>query len=317
MEYNLSRDSLKGRKTLIAFSLGLLFTGLLFTATDSRATENDKLSQIQSEAQFLELMSSSGSSQDLVGNPGQALDSTAEFSRSAGGSGGSSEVRRSSDTNIQVNGIDEPDILKNSGEEIFYSPETYYNGNTSVFNTLPVENFSEKDRIPMSGEMFLTDESVIVLGENITAFDREDYSKQWNKELNSSIESARMINETIYLVTRDYRNSCPVRPISSISMPCRGFYYADNADTTYTVMKMDSSSGEVTDSTGFLGDGSNTEVYVSRDSIYLTYNEEASETDMLIEFIDDEGENVLDQDTADRIDELRGYDICKMKSGER
>jgi len=303
MERTLSTDTL-----LLAFGVGLVFTGILFIST--MESNEKELKQITSQAQFNEVMNSD-SSQGLLGNPGEALDSTAQFSRSSGGSGGSSEVRRSSNTNIQVNGIDEPDILKNSGEEIFYSSETYFNGNTSVFNTLPVEDFEEKDRIPMSGELFLTNDTAIVLGQNITAFDREDYEKEWNKELNSSIESARMINDSIYLLTRDYRNNCPVRPLSSLSMPCTGFYYSDNADTTYTAMKMDSASGEVTDSTGFLGDGPNTEVYISKNSIYLTYTEEASDLEMLLEFIDDEGESVLDQETLDRIEELRSYDISE------
>lgn len=293
---------------LTALGITVIFTGLFLGLTGEK--EDEGLKQISSQTQFNEIITSSGS-QSLVGNPRQALDTTAEFSSSGGGAGGSSDVRRSSSTNIQVSGIEEPDILKNSGEEIFYSPESYFNGNTSVFNTLPVEDFEEKDRIPMSGDLFLTNETVIVLGQNITAFDREDYEQEWNRELNSSIESARMINNSIYLVTRDYRNNCPVRPISSLSMPCTGFYYSDNADTTYTVMKMDSSSGEVTESTGFLGDGSNTEVYVSENSIYLTYTEEASDLEMLLDFIDDRGDEVLDQETLDRIEELRSYDISE------
>ena len=277
--------------------------------------ENSTLQRFDSEQEFRSFISNNGDNrQDLVGNVGQTLE------RNTGSSGGSGEasVERSSSTNIQVSGVDEPDILKNTGEKIFYSPETSYfygdSANTSVFSTVPAENFSEIDEIPVNGEMFLTTDSVISIGENISSFDRETHELEWRENINSSIESARKINDSIYFVlTKSASSDCPVRPMESRIMPCTSFYYpgSGSADTTYSLIEMDADSGEVLNSNGFVGRRSNSITYISKDAIYLTYSEDISQTDLMMDFLDAEGDEYLDSETMDRIDELKSYDISE------
>jgi len=280
--------------------------------------------KFQSEQAFREFVSDSGTSTDsLAGRTtdfNANLESTADASS---GSSGSTDVERSSDTNIQVSGVNEPDILKNGGEKIFYSSEhtdySYYRTgsqrNTSVFNTLPAENFSETDELPENGDMFLTENSVIFIGDRLASYDRENYEKNWDLGLNASVESARRINDSIYLVTRETvsaSNPCPVRPLESVSMPCTDFYRpsgAEGGDTTYTLSRIDAESGDVEESTGFVGSGDNTVVYVSQDSIYLTYLERKSETEVRMDFLEQRGSEFLDQETMNRIEEIREYNI--------
>lgn len=283
-----------------------ILTGSMFYFAGDSGTETS-LQKFDSENEFQNFISSSGS--DLTGG-------TEDFEREVAmdSSSGSSGVVRSSDTNVHVKNVDEPDILKNDGGEIFYSPDSYrYRGdsNTSVFDTLPAEEFSEKDKIPENGEMFLRNDTVIFLGQNITAIDRDDYEVQWNEELDSRIESARMINDSIYLVLQKYSSNCPVRPIASSSMPCTDYYHwgSGTADTSYTLVQMDAESGEIENENGFVGESSNTVTYVTENSIHLSYSEKLSETELMTDFLQQEGDNYLDSETMNRIDELMGYDI--------
>ncbi|WP_414838284.1 beta-propeller domain-containing protein [Candidatus Nanosalina sp. VS9-1] len=301
---------------IFALATAFIATGSMLYMTENPSQNNSGLQKFSSEAEYREFVSSSGN--DLVGNPAEALDrSTSNF---AGGDGGST-VERSSDTNIQTLGVDEPDMLKNAGDKIFYSPErNYFYGynplgpNTSVFSTLPAENFSEIDELEASGRMFLTNNSVISLGQNISAFDRETHELLWEEELNSSIESARKINDSLYFVlAKNAGGPCPVRPLSSRIMPCTTFYHpgSGSADTTYSLVEMDASSGEVLNTNGFVGKRSNSVTYVSDQAIYLTYSEEASRTDLMVEFLNAEGDRYLDSETMERIEELQSYDLSE------
>ena len=304
---------------LTAVAATFILTGSIFYMSENQSKAETSFQQFSSEEEFKQFISGS-SSNDLVGTSSETLErqTTADFSSgTAGGSG--YEVKRSSDTNIQVSGVGEPDILKNSGEEIFYSPERsyFYRGsapNTSVFRTLPAENFSETSEIPVNGKMFLTNDSIISLGENISAYNRETHERLWKEELNATVESARKINGSLYLVlTKNvYRDSpCPVRPLGSTIMPCTRFYHPNSGevDTTYSLIEMDAKTGEILNTNGFVGSRSNSITYVSNDSIYLTYSKSISDTEVMLDFLNSEGRQYLDSETRERIEQLQTYDL--------
>lgn len=306
---------------IAAVFTAVFLTGALIFTLGIENTEADPtgLTKFESEEEFQETIGSSPANR-FSGGAGDALErTTSDLAMESDAASGSYGVERSSSTNIQVSGVGEPDILKNAGERIYFSPEQshFYRAqkpNTSVFSTLPAENFSETSKLPTNGKMFLTNDSIISLGENISSFDRDSHEKLWQEELNASIESARKINGDLYFVLRKNAgggNPCPVRPMNSLSMPCTSFYHPDSGeiDTTYSLVKMDAESGEVLSSNGFTGSSSNTVTYVSDESIYLTYSETVSETEIMLEFLNSEGSQYLDEETMDRIDELKGYDI--------
>ena len=306
---------------IAAVSTGLILTiAIVFTVgVQNLDSDSTGFTKFGSDEEFKASIGDS-SFNSLAGGVGGAVErTTSDLAAQSSGSSGSYQVERSSDTNIQVSGVGEPDILKNTGDKIYFSPERsyYYRSkapNTSVFNTLPAENFSEIDKIPANGRMFVTNESIISLGENISAFSRETHEKQWQEELNSSIESARKINDSIYLVLRKNvrnNNPCPVRPLGSTILPCTSFYHPDSGeiDTTYTLVEMDAESGEIIETNGFTGSSSNTVTYVSQDSIYFTYSEQVSDTEIMLEFLNSEGSEYLNQETMNRIEELQSYDI--------
>lgn len=317
---------MKNYFTLSAVLSLFLATGVLFMTGGEKHPEptSETVEKFESEKAFQNYVSSPSQAQynNLGSTTNLQAAGSAEF---AAGDSGSSEVERSSTTNIQVSGVSEPDILKNAGEKIYYSQQEnnygiYWrdqsSGNTSVFSTLPAENFSEKTQIPDEGRMFLTNNSVISLGESIAAYSRESYQKNWELDLNSSeIVSARKINSSLYLVLRKQAkisDPCPVRPMKSVSIPCTEFYRPaqdEGSQTTYTVAKINAQEGEVTDTAGFVGSGDNTVVYVSRDSIYLTYSTQKSENEVLLDFLDEQGSEFLDQKTVNRIEDIQGYNL--------
>lgn len=300
---------------VISVAAVFIFTGALLYSTNPETSETG-FRQFESQQQFQEMISTDSA---MTGGTGGSIEQQARTTSDFSASTAEYDVKRTSSTNIQVSGVGEPDILKNTGEKIYYSPEKYSywskDSNTSVFKTLPAENFSKTSELPATGKMFLMENSIISLGENITAFKRESHEEKWSQGLNASIEAARKINESIYLVLRkdpDRGNPCPVRPMESLSMPCTSFYHPGNServDTTYSIVRLDPETGEIRDSTGFTGSYSNTVVYVSRDSIYLTYSRTEPRIEVITGFLDSRGSEYLDQETIDRIDELRSYDI--------
>lgn len=311
----------------VALLIASAFFGFsnLETSPDPQSDVDEGVEKFQSDEAFREYVSSSDSTYDSdVGN--MQLDAAVESTANSGGTRGSagSTVERSSDTNIQVEGVQEPDILKNGGDKIFYSSENldysyYYSEregrNASVFNTLPAENFSETQNLPENGQMFLTDNSIIFLGDSLTSYSRDKYSQKWDLGLNASIESARKINDSIYLVMREKasgQSPCLIRPLESVSIDCTDFYRpsgADGGDTTYTLSKIDAESGEVKESTGFVGSGQKTVVYASENSIYLTYYTQKSETEVRMNFLENNGSQFLDQQAMERIEKIQSYNI--------
>jgi uncharacterized secreted protein with C-terminal beta-propeller domain len=296
-----------GAASLFVFAGALLY----FAEKPGKDVSSEGLETFDSEQEFINSIESTSSYS--LAKPMTSLDTAAE---SSAGAGGSAKVRRSSDTNIQVSGVSEPDLLKNSGNRIYYSPESHYYGkgsNTSIFRTLPPENFSKTGEIPAQGRMFLTNNSVISLGETIKAFERTSKEMIWEKNMNSSVEAARRIDNEIYLVLRDTperTNPCPVRPMESVIVPCTDVYHPESGkvDTTFSLVKMNT-GGEVLEENSFAGSSSNTVVYMSNDSIYLTYTETVSETDMLLNFLDERAGQYLVGETVDRIEKIRSYNL--------
>ncbi len=308
----------------VSAAAALVIATAFLAVTDplqDRETTAEGLETFSSEREFREYISSSPQNTGLTNFAAERQLNAPQDT--VAGAGGQQKVQRHSSTNIQVKGVSEADILKNTGEKIYYSGEdqhTYYgetnNRNTSVFRPLPAENFSKTAKIPESGRMFLGEKSLIFLGNNITSYTRPGYGQEWSLELNSStITSARKINSSIYLVLqKDVSRSspCPVRPMESVTIPCTEYYRpsaGEGSSTTYNLVKLNAENGEIQQSTGFVGSGWNTVVYMSRDSLYLTYLDRKSETEVLMNFMESRGDSFFDQGTMERIDELQTYEL--------
>ncbi len=327
---------------LAGLGLALLSVGMEGPG-DSAPVQDDGVEKFSSAEEFREYLSRSSESGYASFSSGlqaqRAMETTAggETAADSGSFGG--DVERYSGTNVQVTGVDEPDILKTDGKYFYYSPEqNYYNPafergaemiyprfhrpNISVMNTLPGDNISVQSQIKRNGEMLLSNRTLVVFeGRRILGYDISDPTspeREWSIQLNGSVVTSRMKDGDVYVVleqTVDPSSPCPIIAATGPErtvIPCTSIYHPvgdAEADTTYTVLRFDAGDGTVDDSTSFVGSRSNTVVYMSEDSIYLTYQEQKSTAEILIDFFDERGGNVVDRDTSDRIEKLDGYEI--------
>ncbi|MFQ3319148.1 MAG: inhibitor of cysteine peptidase [Natronomonas sp.] len=246
-----------------------------------------------------------------------------------GGSAGGTD-RRASDTNVQVQGIDEPDVLKTTSDTLYYStraPRVRHHRRSEERDRSGVRLINASDpaapevanRLNVSGRLLLVNDTLVVFdGNKLIGYDvsdRADPERTWSQHLTSRVVAARLYAGHVYLVTAndiDRRDPCPVRPMAGVSVPCDEVYHPDEpspADTTYTVSVMSPDDGELVNTTSFVGAGGDSTVYVSSGSIYVTYPKPADRTEMLLEFLLTNQTDRLDDQAIDRLEEIRSYDL--------
>jgi inhibitor of cysteine peptidase len=264
---------------------------------------------------------------------------------------------RVSETNVQVAGIDEPDVVKTDGKEIFYSsprPEAAHlmnesvrcipdkkggcavppvlPGNTKNIKSFPFKDLEVEGKIEKGGNLLLKDNILAVLPENnyygnqqrkITGYDISDPKspkEKWNADLkeNNELVAARLTGGKIYIVTKktiDENRPCPIEPMSvggkSLSIGCIEIYHPATpvpADVTYTITALDTATGEAKDMTTFLGSSSESVVYMSPDSIFLTYYYPGDFINFSFDFFK-ENSDLIPKGVLDKIEKLKNYDI--------
>ena len=282
----------------------------------------------------------------------QSTDSSkATLAPMASGTQGSPE--RVSETNVQVAGIDEPDVVKTDGKEIYYSsprPEIMpmmacvpdrkggcavppqQSGITKNIKAFPPKDLEFEGKIEKSGNLLLKDNILAVLPENnyygnqsrkITGYDISDPKapkEKWNAELKekNDLVAARLTGDKIYVVTKktiDENRPCPFEPMSvngkSLPIGCIEIYHPTTpvpADVTYTITALDAATGEAKDTTTFLGSSSDSVVYMSPDSIFLTYYYPGDFIQFSFDFFQ-ENKDLIPGNVLDKIEKLKSYDI--------
>ena len=316
-----------------------------------------KIEKFSSVEDFKKYLSVSGG---LSGGIGEGLSS--DFTLSAGASFSKESLanpmsdvlsrspQRVSETNVQVKGIDEPDIVKTDGKRIYYSHNDqnfYYRepmplieneieydnyrggirpvnyGEVAVLNSMPLEKIG---KIEKNGEMLIYEDNLVVFtereiyGYNMT--DPKNPSEKWRISLEdrNNLVEARKIGDKIYLVVNTRINDtlpCPYYPVAyggeKISVACNEIYHPVSysaIDSTYTIMQIDFSSGKIDKKTSFVGASSSSTVYVSEKSIYITYDKEGDWINILVGFIGEQ-KDLFDQETIDRAKKINGYDISQ------
>lgn len=177
--------------------------------------------------------------------PISSADRFAEATQGQGVGGGAPE--RFSETNVQVLGIDEPDIVKTNGKEIYfskyqsyyYSPQPFiegdvkiksesimpprYQGGVQVIKAFPPEGLDKLGVIEESGNLLLSEKVLVVLsqdGKKVQGYDISNPSspsKKWNLELSDRtyLLDARLNQGKVYLIMRNYVSyprPCPMEP---------------------------------------------------------------------------------------------------------
>ncbi len=257
-------------------------------------------------------------------------------------SDGSGVPSRVSGTNVQVSGIDEPDIVKTDGSTIYFSRNGYEywddydcdrncgqnkKGITAI-SAFPLASLGIlSDAIKERGEMLLVNESdmlLVISSKAVVAYDVRDPKnpkKTWTNDLgeDSYITAARLKNGKVYLVTSTYINTnkpCPIIPMTrngkSIMVSCGDIWIPttqESVDQTYTVLTIDPTTGKEVSMTTVLGSAHNTTVYISDENIYLAYRLQNSLNDIILQYYTRDAKALLSPATNNRIGVITSYDI--------
>ncbi len=223
----------------------------------------------------------------------------AESAPTASGGSGADDY---SQTNVQVEGVDEADFVKNDDRYIYLVQDNKF---------IIVDAYGEKDIVSetdlpknaYASNLFLYGNKVVIIAqsseesfyfrkydimpqpwyESVTKVLIYDISNKESPKLSEDFKvsgdyfQSRMIDDVMYLVAVKYAEY-PVRPPilyaeKAISMP---IYYFDNGEKQYnynTIVSIDVDSEKVIDSEVYLLGYSNT-LMVSEDNIYIAYQKQ-------------------------------------------
>ncbi|OGE19071.1 hypothetical protein A3J19_04195 [Candidatus Daviesbacteria bacterium RIFCSPLOWO2_02_FULL_41_8] len=279
--------------------------------------------------------------------PGANIGAVMETQSLPQAGGGAPE--RVSETNVQVKGIDEPDILKTDGKSLFFSSENQYYpapavrimGNTSVIppyelpqgrlkiiNSLPADKMAVLGNIEKNGQMLLVKDILVVFTDRaIFGFDVKDPASPkeiWKIDLDSQsqLTTARLFQDKIYLITQTGINSsrpCPLTPLTSgqtpLSINCAEIYHPSTiipADVTYTASIINPGDGKVEKFTSVVGSSGSTIIYMSNKAIYISYTYEIDQIKLMYGFFNEKGKDLISAEVLKKLAELQNLDISNQ-----
>ncbi len=263
-----------------------------------------------------------------------------------------------STTNIQVQGVDEADIVKNDGKYIYAVTEN----KVAIIDAFPPENMKVLSEIKIENprEIFINGEKLIIfsqgynyviydgtLGEPREAIaeysilprpggypdyktqihvydigDKENPKLEQNISLDGDYIESRMIDDYVYVISSKYvlapDITMPTYRINNIERKVlpSDIYYFDYPDTNYvftSIISLNVEDGTFNNKVYLTGYASN--IYVSKDNVYLTYTKRASYRDYIKRFAEEvaiplfsDGEirNIIDSEKDDygKLDEI-------------
>ena len=247
------------------------------------------------------------------------------------GEGSSSDPSRIGDTNVQVESLDEPDIVKADGRNFYYAPHgasahrAVGGGHPSVDDGTHVIDVTEPtapDRIGgirAAGKLLQTGETLVVIGKDelrgYNVSDPADPARTWTIPLDADVVTARERDGTLYLVTETRigpETPCSMTPLGAESaIACTDVYRPGTqipADAAYAAFTIDAETGSVTDEVSFVGTAENTVVYMSPDALYVTYTTSTPRSALLGAFLHEEFDRTP-RWLEKRVAEIRSYDI--------
>jgi len=259
-----------------------------------------------------------------------------------GATGGSAQGRFS-ETNVQVARIDEPDIVKTDGKEIYFSREGYYywdqfdfettrmimppqrNGGTSLIKAFPPADLALDVKIDKNGQLLLNKNVLVIFnGEKIYGYnvsDPKNPKEKWNVELDEQnyVIGARLYNGKIYLTTKervDYDHPCLLEPLAVNGKPlainCLDIYHPVTdmpADVIFTAFVINPESGNVEKNVAFVGSSESSVFYMSESAIYITYPFYQDLVKFTYNFFNEKGKDLIPASTLNKIKNLISYDI--------
>ncbi len=194
--------------------------------------------------------------------------------------------------NVQVIGIDKPDIVKTDGKRIFYSlrKERYvwedYPLETEFINT-SLSNFSIYKELKIGGDLLLSKNELILFSSKddeslkgyneISGYNKDDGNKLWEMTLNNNtiISAAGVYNDKLYIVLRNHPPTSlnqPIMPLMNVNISPSDIYYPlgckDPLDTLYSIFEINPDTGDIERNFNLITGGATT-IYISKNNIYI------------------------------------------------
>ncbi len=279
-----------------------------------------------------------------------APQAAAAESDSSAGAGGGTRASDYSSTNIQVEGVDEADIVKNDGKYIY----VVSGGKVKIVDAYPAENMKILSEITPNksvSEIFINEDKLIVFA---SGYEYESYSEakcmagvrcggysryssyiyiydvsdHANPKLEKEIEAegsyvnSRMIGDYVYVISNKYIDiSDPQPPIYYVDgveskVAASDVYYWNYPDSNYvftSITAVNVESGETDNKvylTGYTG-----EIYVSQNNIYLTYQKRMSYEEKFGRMIEEVYYKIMPDSEKDKIKDIwesKGDSYSKM-----
>ncbi len=209
-------------------------------------------------------------------------------------------------------------------------------GGTKTIQAFPPEDLKVDFKIDKSGDLLLTGNTLVVVptqryhfakdANKIYGFDVSDPKKPkelWNIEMKEavSVAGARLYKGKIYLATKtdiiDENRFCAMEPMVVKGRPwqmeCTEIYHPTAvvpAEATYTAMIINPATGDIEKDISFVGssDYTSSVVYMSKNSLYITYYYPGDQVKILNSFFS-ENKNLVPDWFSEKIRKLEGYDI--------
>ena len=254
---------------------------------------------------------------------------------------------RVSETNVQVKGIDEPDIVKTNGRSIFFSQNLpFYTApifleqsdsrfmpqinasETKIIKGFPPSDLVKDSAIAKSGNLLLANNSLIIFSEAdnfIYGYDVSDPKnprEKWKFEIDNRnyLVSSRLTNNKIYVIVSQSLNEaspCPL-PFSSdakgVIIPCTDIYHPINpvpVDQTYTIFSLNPSNGKLENKISFVGSSGQSVFYMSKNFIYITYPYNENLSSLYYNFFKDKASDLIPEETLISLKNLETYKISE------
>jgi len=322
----------------------------------SNSTADSRLQKFTSEAElkaYLEKSSQPATSFSTRLNTPQIAPSAKNAPNigSADTFAGGAAAERVSDTNVQVIGIDEADILKTDGQNLYYSPDRLFyrqtppilpqNGvapgisskmipppqsqpQTNIIKAFPPADLQKLAQIDLNGQLLLSKQTLVVLGaQKIAGYSLSDPSSplqtwEYTLEDNSQVFQSRLLGDKLYLVLRqnlNYSNPCPLKPLTSLTIACTDIYHPisdSQVDVVYTVLLLDPQNGTVLNKLSFLGSYTNSVVYMSPQALYITNSLPADQVGFIVKFFTQKGTDLISSSALERLKKLETYDLSSQ-----
>lgn len=332
-----------GLIVLIIFILKQILVTL--PKADEAASLNvDRIERFRSEEDFKNYLSRTGSSSSTFSQGyGFRSSMTEELMHTEADT---ALPERFSETNVQVKGIDEPDIFKTDGRQFYFSsPREVFNplrgtervlpgspsplppepvAGVSSIKAFPPEQLAVAADIKESGDLLLADRTLVIFsGNKIQGYDvsnPQEPNLKWTIKVsdNNQRVGARLLDGKIYLVQRNglkIDRPCPLEilsgPKGSLTINCTEIYHPVSqtpVDVVFTALVLDPATGATEKSVSFVGSSSVSSIYMSRQHLYTTYYRPGDLIGFLYRFLR-ENSDLFPNTFIDRLGRLRDYDL--------